>query len=137
MESGGVMLAQQLLHGVGGFRHRGHGLHLRQHFSITVGRRRRGVNYAANAGLRSRKIDVERAVGIHIVRGNRVIDGLRHRRDRRQMKYRIRAGDHPPHSIEVADIGVMEIDARTHFGQVLLSSTQKIIDDGDVFRTGI
>ena len=87
--------------------------------------------------MRGRKIDVERAVGIHIVRGNRVINGLRHRRDRRQMKHGVRARDHPLHGIEVADIGVMEIDARTHFGQVLLSSTQKIIDDGDVFRTGI
>src|ERR1700721_2761268 len=63
------------------------------------------------------------------MRGNRVLDGSRHRRDGGQMKYQVGAAQGGLHGGRVANVGLVPLDSGTDVLEILRATSEQIVDD--------
>ena len=131
-----VVLAHQLLQRVRRKRVGLHCLDLGQHFGVAIGRRRRCVDHAPGAPFLARAQHVEGAVDVGIVGWNRIRDGLRNGRNRRQVEHSLRAGQYGRDGAVVANVGYAQLHPIRHFRQVRLLAGTQIVQHRDASRSG-
>ena len=88
---------------------------LGQRGRVAVGGGRGGIDYALYLGIACGDQHVHRAVDVGAIAAERVEHGLRHGGNRRLVQDEVHSGARLVHGVEIADVGLAEIDPIENF----------------------